>query len=246
MISFHDEERGLASVSLSALSGAPQSISFGADKGDACKILTVCDDGKAVTCAVSCNTDEYEIGNSVESASVTDIGSSSVNVDWDSDGKFVRMCQMINGEHFLRYFEVGEDGSLKPASDASVRNCNWASWTSVIGWYIQGGSFFPFHIAFDYFIFSQFLCSGAWTDTDGTQDVVSMERSSDNKMSIIASSNGRLRLFGFPCASSKAPFNETVAHCSGISNAQFTANDELVITTGMHDCSIMQWRVEGI
>ena len=50
-------------------------------------------------------------------------------------------------------------------------------------------------------------------------------------------------LFMFFFFSTKASFIMGAGHTQACSKARFSANDERLITTGMHDRSIFQWKV---
>lgn len=82
---------------------------------------------------------------------------------------------------------------------------------------------------------------------DGT-DVNAVDRSNDEHfkpmMRLLASGddNGKVRLLEYPCVSQHAQSVKGRGHSSHVTNVKFTKNDEVIISTGGEDQTILQWK----
>jgi len=104
---------------------------------------------------------------------------------------------------------------------AHVAAAAWASWTCVLG----------------------FPAIGIWPDGSDGSDVNAAHRSADGRLLLTADDFGTLKLFHCPCVVEDAPFRAATGHCSHVSCARFLAGDELAVSSGGSDRSVMLWRI---
>jgi hypothetical protein len=105
------------------------------------------------------------------------------------------------------------------AFPADARNVDWATWTSVVGWPVQG-------------ILPKYSM--------GT-DVLSCDRSHTRTIVATGDSYGKLKLFQYP-AHKGAAGRTFGGHSSKVTQTRFTFDDMYVITVGA-DMTFCQWRL---
>lgn len=111
--------------------------------------------------------------------------------------------------------------SKKQVNASSAKDIDWASWTCLHGFPVQG----------------------IWPGIDYS-DVNSVCRS--HNQNIIASGDdfGCVKLFKYPCVVPKAEFKDYYGHSSHVTSVRFSANDEYLFTTGGNDKTVMVWRTD--
>jgi len=80
-------------------------------------------------------------------------------------------------------------------------------------------------------------------DSDSTE-ILEVVRSSD-ALDVLATVDefGRVRLVRWPCVREAASAIVALGHSNHVVRARFTADDEVLLTAGGHDCCVMQWRI---
>lgn len=110
-----------------------------------------------------------------------------------------------------------------------TRDEEWATWTVVLGWPVQG-------------IFEQFM--------DGT-DINSVDRSKktygDKGMRLLATSDdrGQVRLLEYPCLVKNCESVVGRGHSSHVTGISFSNNDRNLFSTGGEDQTVLQWRINS-
>jgi WD40 repeat protein len=63
-------------------------------------------------------------------------------------------------------------------------------------------------------------------------------------MKLLASGddNGKVRVLEYPCVTPNSQNVKGRGHSSHVTNVKFTTNDELIISTGGEDQTILQWK----
>ena len=115
-------------------------------------------------------------------------------------------------------------GNCKQNTSAKAyRNENWASWTCVIGWPVQG-------------IFPKF--------SDGS-DVNSACRNKARNVLATADDFGTVKLFKYPVTEKNANNNAFYGHSSHVTNVRFSDKEDFLLSTGGNDKAIMQWKFKA-
>jgi microtubule-associated protein-like 6 len=178
------------------------------------------------------------------------------HIDFSNDGKYL---QSNCGAYELLFWDT-ETGKQK-RSASELRDVQWASWTCVLGWPVQG-------------IFQE--------EMDGT-DVNAVHRNPTGNLLATADDNGMLNIFRYPAVkrrtqepkkssaaksrrrrkkkkrqfSGKAGgalideeemkqgsgFKNYKGHASHVTNVRFSSDGSTIITTGGNDKCVFQWKV---
>ena len=160
--------------------------------------------------------DIYDVKNKFKRAGICKGHSAPVtHIDWSADSKYLQS----NSQDFeLFFWEVPTCEMIEFA--AALKDTQWASWTCVAGWPVQG--VWPKH-------------------SDGT-DVNSCARSRDERVVATANEDGVVRLFRYPCDVGRADYKSYVGHSLHATKCCFSYNDEFLITIGGEDRTVLQWR----
>ena len=140
--------------------------------------------------------------------------SSYINsVDFSSDSRYL---QSTCGAYELLYWTVGGN---RVTSAAKMRDTKWATWTSTLGWPVQG----------------------IWPPGyDGT-DINTCARSQSNDLVVTGDDFGQVKLMRFPCLDTKCGDKQYTGHAQHVMSTRFTYNDSHVLSTGGGDKCIFQW-----
>lgn len=147
------------------------------------------------------------------------------HLDWSIDSAFLHSnC----GAYELLFWD-GNNGKQVPGGATQLKDEEWATWTSVIGWPVQG-------------VYPPYA--------DGT-DINAVDRSKkkfgNNEYQIIASADdfGMVKLLRYPCLDKHAESVVGKGHCSHVTNVRFTSDDQRVVSVGGDDQCIFQWVVSS-
>ena len=136
------------------------------------------------------------------------------HVDWSTDSTIL---QSNSGDFEQMFWEVPSGKHIVFPADA--RNVDWATWTCVAGWPVQG-------------IMPRYSM--------GT-DIISCDRSHTRTIVAAGDAYGCLKLFQYPAH--KGAVGRTFGgHSSKVTQVRFTFDDMYIITVGA-DMTIMQWRL---
>ncbi|KAK7574062.1 hypothetical protein V9T40_011253 [Parthenolecanium corni] len=141
-----------------------------------------------------------------------------VQLDWSCDNNFV---QTVTGDYDIAYWDV--KGALQEKSHISMKDIKWSTVNSTVG----------------------YLISGIWNNRfyPMTSMITTVNRSAAYDLLVVGDSDGYLRLFRYPCISSKAEYNEEKVYGGTITCARFLYNDRNLVTVGGIDASLMLWDV---
>ena len=130
------------------------------------------------------------------------ISSALMHLDWSLDG----YAMVINSQAYELYFlSVNRSANGVKVSNmdaSSAKNIEWKSWTSTLGFGVQG----------------------IWPGVDFT-DVNSVCRSQDGNLLATGDDFGKVKLFKWPCIEEKADFNESIGHSSHVTEVRFSYKD---------------------
>ena len=132
------------------------------------------------------------------------------------------------GAYELLFWDAAT-GSQKKSGATETKNEEWATWTTTLGWPVQG------------------IFKPSW---DGT-DINAVDRSNDDHckpmMKLLASADdeGKVRVLEYPCTIANSKSVEGKGHSSHVTNVKFTRNDKFILSTGGEDQTVIQWKCEA-
>ncbi|XP_056634123.1 echinoderm microtubule-associated protein-like CG42247 isoform X1 [Diorhabda sublineata] len=141
-----------------------------------------------------------------------------MQLDWSSDSNFI---QTVTADYDLSFWDVK---TLTPEkSPIAVKDVKWYTHNTTVG----------------------FLISGIWNNRfyPMTSIISTSSRSAAHDLLITGDTDGYLRLFRYPCLSSKAEYNEEKVYSGTVACARFLFNDRNVVTVGGTDASLMLWQL---
>ena len=135
-------------------------------------------------------------------------------LDWSTDSA---LLQSASSNHELLFWEMPTGTQAKFPHD--LRNVDWFTWSSVVGWPVQG--IIP--------------------PTSAPADVTCCDRSHTRTAVAAGDARGVVRVYQYPCHRGATPrcFG---AHTGTITQCKFLFDDSYLITVGA-DMTICQWRV---
>lgn len=136
--------------------------------------------------------------------------------DFSDDSTYL---QSNCGGYELQFFSVVDGEHVHSAS--ITKDCEWQTQTSTLGWAIQA----------------------IWPEYVDGVEINSCDRSHNQKYIATADDAGRIKMFRYPTLQKGCSFIQGMGHTQAASKARFSADDARLITTGMHDRSIFQYRV---
>eukprot|EP00742_Colponemidia_sp_Colp-10_P006323 GILJ01006777.1.p1 GENE.GILJ01006777.1~~GILJ01006777.1.p1 ORF type:complete len:2262 (-),score=409.36 GILJ01006777.1:195-6980(-) len=142
--------------------------------------------------------------------------SAITHFDWSADStKLVSNSQAYE----LFFWDVG---SGRQIAASAAKNIQWASWTCVLGWTVQG----------------------IWPPcADGT-DINGCARSNNQKYIATADDFGKIKLFRYPCVTKGAGDITKTGHSSHVTSCRFTPDDQFLVSTGGNDKSVFIWKTD--
>eukprot|EP00831_Metopus_contortus_P021486 TRINITY_DN1960_c0_g1_i6.p2 TRINITY_DN1960_c0_g1~~TRINITY_DN1960_c0_g1_i6.p2 ORF type:complete len:199 (-),score=37.20 TRINITY_DN1960_c0_g1_i6:453-1049(-) len=127
--------------------------------------------------------------------------------------------QSISTSYEILYHDIGT-GKQLPGGATAFKDEKWATWTSVLGWPVQG----------------------IWPPCSDGSDINSCDRSVDRCVLATGDDFSKVKLFKFPCPIEKSSFQMYRGHSSHVTNVRFSQDGNYLISIGGHDKSIFQWR----
>ena len=132
------------------------------------------------------------------------------------------------GAYELLFFNT-ETGKQEGYGASNTKDDDWASWTAVLGWPVQG-------------IFPPF--------SDGT-DVNACHKAHNSDLLATSDDFGRVNLYNWPCLNRhwtgkkwEGEMNGAVqleGHSSHVTNVRFSLDDSKLLSCGGNDKSVFQW-----
>jgi microtubule-associated protein-like 6 len=136
------------------------------------------------------------------------------SVDFNKDGTFVQSVDLTKR---LCFSEVATGKHI--TSPATLRDEKWSTWSSSVGWPVQG----------------MWMCQPAGVEPVTTQ------RSWGGALLATGNTAGRLFVTHYPCQD-RAGFVGSVGHSGPIAQVAWVAGDGVIISIGVKDFSILQWK----
>ena len=149
---------------------------------------------------------------------VLDKSTSFINhLDWSEDGTHLKTN---DASYEILYYDV-ETGSQDPAGATNLRDENWATWTSVLGW----------------------PCQGIWEPGLDGSDINSADRSQaphpdGYSLLAIGDDKGMAKVYRYPSTEEGARSTELKGHSSHVTKVKFVRGDTHLITAGGNDTCI--------
>ncbi|XP_067642608.1 echinoderm microtubule-associated protein-like CG42247 isoform X1 [Eurosta solidaginis] len=139
------------------------------------------------------------------------------HLDWSMDGNFV---QTVTIDFDLLFWDAK---SLSPErSPIAMKDVKWLTSNCTVG----------------------FLVAGMWSNryySNNNTIIATCSRSSAQDMLVSGDADGYLRLFRYPCISPRAEFHEAKVYSGMLACARFLYGDQMVVTVGGTDASLMVW-----
>ena len=159
--------------------------------------------------------DVYDVGKNYARTGVCKGHASFIrHLDWSQDST---VMQSNSGDFETLFWEMPSGKQIKFPADA--RNVDWATWTCVAGWPVQG----------------------ILPRSSMGKDVMSCDRSHTRTVVASGDERGCLKLFQYPAHKGCAA-RTFGGHSSKITQVRFMFDDTYVVTVGA-DMTVMQWRV---
>jgi len=136
-------------------------------------------------------------------------------LDWSVDGHAMHSSC---GAYELLFWDV-DSGRQVPSGATAYRDEDWASWTTKLGWPVQG-------------------IYGGVVDMTHINGV---DRSKDKALVAVGNDYGLVEIFNYPNGVG-AKSNAYQAHCEHVTNVKWTLDDSRVISAGGYDMCVMQWK----
>jgi len=111
--------------------------------------------------------------------------------------------------------------SKKATFASSVKDTDWHTWTSTLG----------------------FPVIGIWPGPDFT-DVNTTCRSVSREVLATGDDFGKVKIFKYPCVMEHASSKEYMGHSSHVTKVKFSANDQYVVSTGGNDKTVIIWETD--
>lgn len=144
--------------------------------------------------------------------------STVTHIDWAANSQAL---QSNSTSYEILFFT--SNGSQVTSGGSTYKDEEWASWTCVIGWPVQG----------------------IWEpEADGT-DVNAVVRSKDKTVLATSDDYGKVKLFKYPCVKEHSANQEFIGHSSHVTNVRFSAKEDYLVSTGGNDKCIIQWKYTG-
>ncbi|OQR95137.1 microtubule-associated protein [Achlya hypogyna] len=136
-------------------------------------------------------------------------------IDFSADSSFY---QSTSGAYELLFTDVRTGKQVTRAS--ALKDEQWSTWTCLLGWPVQG----------------------IWSpDSDGS-DVNGVARSHAGTLLATGDDFCKVKLFRYPSAKKHAGFATLSGHSSHVTNIAWSANDELLLSTGGGDRCLFLWK----
>lgn len=134
------------------------------------------------------------------------------HLDWSANSNFIRV-NSVNAE--LKFIDVAKGGNAKTAL---MKDTVWFTGTSKFEFGTQG-------------IFA----------TEDPNDVTSVCKAKNNEYLATSDTNQYVNLFRYPSTEPKSGCKIYVAHSSPVSKARFSMNDNVLVTIGCLDKTVIVW-----
>ena len=165
----------------------------------------------------------YENNNFVLRARAEKHNASILFFDWSTDSQMVQ-SDSADFEHLNHNANDGAHFGLP----SQLKNVDYETYTCVYGWPVQG-------------IHPQ---KKLGADPKDIVEPVCAHRSGDRKLLATGSDKGDIRLFNYPVINKTSKSRRETGHSSDVANCRFSSSNEVLVTIGKHDRTILVWRVK--
>ena len=141
------------------------------------------------------------------------------HLDFSADGSIL---QTVSHDYELLFWNSATGKQIKSPSE--VRDVKWSTFTSILGWPVQG----------------------IWPPDSNGADVNSVCRSIDESLLVTGDCMGLVKLFRYPCPKEKSQFRQYRGHSSHVCGVAFSADGKLVYSVGGLDKSVLQFEVKRV
>ena len=145
--------------------------------------------------------------------------------DWSVSGDAIH----TNCGAYELLFWNGDTGKQITGGATAFKDEEWASWTLVIGWPVQG--IYP--------------PTSDGTDVNGVCRSVRKFGNDEYQLVATADDFSLVKVYRYPCLKKGAQGVIGKGHSSHVTNVRFTPNDGYLISIGGDDQCVMQWKVEN-
>jgi len=141
--------------------------------------------------------------------------SALLHLDWSTDSNII----LVNSQAYeLLFISVQTE---KQVTASATKDIEWATWTSKIGWPVQG------------------IFKGVdYTDTN------TCHRANNQKVLVTGDDDGYVNLFKYPSVVERSKYKAYIGHSSHVTRTRFTFNDARVISTGGNDKCVLIWETD--
>lgn len=145
-------------------------------------------------------------------------------LDWSVDSSFLHSN---SGDYELLFWDASS-GKQLTRGGSSLRNEDWATWTCVLGWPVQG------------------VFKAEWDGSDVNAVARSTQCIADGARLLAAADDfGEIRLYKYPCLEKSNEGVRLSGHSSHVTNVVFNDSDSYLFSTGGEDQTVMQWKILG-
>ena len=138
------------------------------------------------------------------------------NIDFSEDESWL---QATRSDGNIVFAKVEEDKISVEENLSIVRDISWSTRTCPFGWHSLA----------------------AWRNCHGRESVMTCDLSESENVLVTGDTNGRVQLFRYPC-SSEANSSCYTGHSGSVSKVRFANSDLHVISIGLKDRCIFQWK----
>lgn len=146
-----------------------------------------------------------------------------ISIDFSQDGEWIRSNSI---DRDLCYFN-SDDASYQ-SNIGSMRDIQWNSHNCIYSWHVLSSHECPFTS-------DQIICNSACPVPEELTGTVETFLASGTRL-------GHIRLYPFPCAAVDAECHRYPAHTCEISSLKFSFNGEQLLSLGLKDRCIIQWK----
>ncbi|XP_067121912.1 echinoderm microtubule-associated protein-like 2 isoform X1 [Centruroides vittatus] len=137
-----------------------------------------------------------------------------LNIDWSEDSTNLQSC---SSDHELLYWNATVCRQL--TSPAAIKDVTWSSQSCTVG----------------------FNVLGIWPENSEGPDVLSCDKSRDNKLLVTGDDFGKVKLYSYPACQPKSLHHTYSGHSSQVPAVSFLQDGHKVVSLGGRDCSVIQW-----
>ena len=158
-----------------------------------------------------------------------------MQMDFSLDGEWLR-SNGLNGD--LLYFN-SDDASLQ-SNAAAMRDVKWAQSTSLYSWHVKA----VHDINFKSEVLTTSMIPPVVIERQNSQDDMNkaVAKSSPFDFALFGTNLGFINIYPFPCTQHGSEYHRMIAHTGPVAQLRFTSNSQCLITCGLEDRCLVQWK----